>query len=316
MKCWKMLPAVLLLGAITLAADPPPATPSLVIVDANGKEQKLKSWKFVAGIKHLAWLAPAAPPKEKDDKPAKPQPADAGPEAIEFRDDNSTNLVEGVMTFILPEHIKSIDFDDEKHTATIKIAQGEKTDDLTISGSTEYEGSNRITIEAEIDKGDAGIAEVKYQGGIAKGGLKSIRFPAPKAAAESKGRPAFVNIEFKTTKSSEQLSDLQPLYRLADGSQRLLPTLMFKKTLKLNIGKITHLRAEGRDTDGTECRVTTKDGEEQTYTMLPTATIDGKAAALEGFVGKIRGGYKFYPAKTLHSMHFEVQFDEKKEEKP
>jgi hypothetical protein len=318
MKFWKLLPAVLLAGAVALAADPPPA-PSLIIVDVNGKEQKLKSWKFVAGTRRLGWLAPAAPPKDKDDKPdkpEKPQPAERGPEAIEFRDENSTNLVEGVLTFLLPEHLKSLDFDDEKHTATAKIALGEKADgDLTLTGSTEYKGSNQVTIEAEIDKGDAGIAEVKYQGGTGKG-IKAIRFPNPKAAAELKGRPAFVGIEFKMTKHNEQLADLQPLYRFADGSERLAPTLFFKKTLKLDAGKITHLKAEGRDEDGTECRVTTKDGEEQTYTLLKTAMIDGKAATLEGLVGKMRGGYKFYPATTLHSMHFDVQFDEKKEEKP
>jgi hypothetical protein len=315
MKFWKLLPAVLLAGAVALAADPPPA-PSLILVDANGKEPKLKSWKFVAGTRRLAWLAPAAPPKDKDEKPDKPQPVERGPEAVEFRDENSTNLIEGVLTLLLPEHLKSLDFDDEKHTATAKISLGEKPDgDLTLTGSTEYKGSNQVTIEAEIDKGDAGIAEVKYQGGTGKG-IRAIRFPNAKAAAESKGRAAYVGIEYKTTKHSEQLADLQPLYRFADGSERLVPTLFFKKTLKLDVGKITRLRAEGRDADGTECRVTTKDGEEQTYTLLKSAMIDGKAATLLGLVGKMRGGYKFYPATTLHSMHFDVQFDEKKEEKP
>jgi hypothetical protein len=34
-------------------------------------------------------------------------------------------------------------------------------------------------------------------------------------------------------------------------------------------------------------------------------------------VGKVRGGYKFFPAATLSSMHLDVQFDEKKDaEKP
>src|SRR5690348_5596235 len=110
MKCWKVLPAVALACAAALAADPPPVAPALVVVDANGKEQKLKSWKFVTGTRPLSWLAPAAPPKDKEEKPAqKPQPASAGPEAITFRDEHSTGLVDGVLTFLLPEHLKSLD---------------------------------------------------------------------------------------------------------------------------------------------------------------------------------------------------------------
>jgi hypothetical protein len=320
MKCWKTLPVVALVCAAALAADAPPAaSSSLVIVDANGKEQKLKAWKFVAGTRPLGWLAPAAPPKEKDEKPGeKPQPANAGPEAIAFRDDHSTGLVDGVLTFLLPEHLKSLDYDAEKQTVTASIFLSEKADgDLTLTGPTKYTGINKITIEAEVDKGDAGIAEVKYQGGAAKGGVRAIRFPAAKPAPEVKGRPAFVAIADKEDKHDEMVADLQPLYKMADGGERLMSTLMFKKTLKLDVSKIARLRAEGRDADGTECRVTTTDGEEQTYTLLTAATFDGKAATLEGLVGKVRGGYKFFPAATLASMHFEVQFDKKKgEEKP
>jgi hypothetical protein len=319
MKFWKTLPALALACAAVLAADPPPA---LVVVDANGKEQKLKTWKFVAGTRHLGWLAPDAPPKDKDDKPSrpgeKPHAADTGPLAVEFRDEHSTTLVDGILTFLLPEHLKSLDYDGDKQTVTASVFLGEKADgDLKLTGSTKYTGINKITLEAEVDKGDAGIADVKFQGGIAKGGVRAIRFPTPKAAPDVKGRSAFVAIEDKEEKHSEQLADLQPLYRLADGSERLLPTLMFKKTLKLDVSKIARLHAEGRDADGTTCRVTMKDGEEQTYTLLKTATFDGKTATLEGLVGKVRGGYRFFPASTLASMHLDVQFDEKKgEEKP
>jgi hypothetical protein len=315
MKPWKTLPALVLLGAFALAADPPAAS-NLVIVDAAGKEQKLKSWKLVGGTRPLGWLAPAAAPREA--KPGeKPQPADAGPVAIEFRDENSTTLVEGVLTLLVPEHLKALEYDNEKQTVTASIFLSEKADDdLKLTGSTKYMGINKLTIEAEVDKGEAGIAEVKYQGGVARG-VRAVRFPAPKPVGEVKGRPAYVAIEDKETKHAEQVFDLQPLYRLADGGERLLPTLLFKKTLKLDVGKIARLHATDRAADGTDCRVTTKDGEEQTYTLLKAATLDGKPATLEGLVGKVRGGYKLYPAATLASMHFDVQFDEKKgEEKP
>jgi hypothetical protein len=305
MRPWKTLAALALLGATVLAADPPPA---LVVVDAAGKEQKLKSGKFVAGTRHLGWLAPAAAPGEK------PKPA-AGPEAIEFRDEHSTTLKNGVLTLLLPQHLRSLDYDNEKQTVTAHVFVSEKADgDLTLTGTTKYQGINKFTIEAEVDKGEAGIAEVKYQGGT-KGGPRAFRFPAPKPLPEAKGRPAFVTIEDEGKTHTDEVKDLQPLYRFEDGSERLLPALMFKKTLKLDVSKITRLKAEGRAEDGTECRVATKDGEEQTYTLLKTATIDGKPAALEGLVGAVRGGYKLYPAVTLSEMHLDVQFDEKKEEK-
>jgi hypothetical protein len=312
MKFWMLLPA-LALACAAPAADPPPAASSgLVIVDANGKEQKLKAWKFAAGTRPLGWLAPARDKEDKPgDKPTKPESADAGPVAVEFRDEHSTGLVDGVLTFLLPEHLRSLEYDAEKHTVTASIA-GEKPDaDLTLTGSTSFAGINKLTIEAEVDKGDAGIAEVKFQGGAAKG-VRAVRFPAPKPAATAKGRPAFVAIIDKEEKSDEQVFDLLPLYKMADGGERLLPTLFFKKTLKLDASKIARLQAEGREADGTTCRVTMKDGEEQTYTLLKTAMIDGKAATLEGLVGKVRGGYKYFPATTMASMHLDVQFDEKK----
>jgi hypothetical protein len=318
MKLWTTLP-ILALACAALAADPPPAADGLTVVDANGKEQKLKSWKFVAGTRRLGWLAPAAPAKDKDkdEKPAdKPQPADAGPEAVEFRDEHSTTLRNGVLTLLLPQHLKSLDYDGEKQTVTANVFLSEKADgDLTLTGTTKYAGVNKVTIEAEVDKGEAGVAEVKYQGGTAKG-VRAIRFPAPKAAPDVKGRPAFVTIEDEGKSHTEQVGDLQPLYRLPDGGERLLPTLMFKKTLKLDVSKMTRLHAQGRGEDGIECRVTTKDGEEQTYTLLKTATIDGKAATLEALVGAVRGGYKFYPAATFAELHLDVQFDKKGEEKP
>jgi hypothetical protein len=307
MKSWKTLPALALLCAAAVAADPPPAAaPALVVVDAANKEQKLKSWKFVAGTRHLGWLAPAPRPGEK------PQAADAGPQAVEFRDEHSTTLKNGVLTLLLPQHLHSLDYDSEKQTVTANIFVGEKADgDLTLTGTTKYQGINRVTIEAEVDKGEAGIAEVKYLGG-SKGGVRQFRFPAPKPLPETKGRPAFVAIEDEGKTHSDEVKDLQPLYRFADGSERLVPTLMFKKTLKLDVSKIGRLKAEGRGEDGTECRVTTKDGEEQTYTLLKTATIDDKPATLEALVGTVRGGYKLYPAATFADMHLDVQFDEKK----
>ena len=109
----------------------------------------------------------------------------------------------------------------------------------------------------------------------------------------------------------QKAADLQPLYKLADGSERLLPTLMFKKTLKLDLGKIQKLRAaEGAEGEGAEWEVKLKDGEEQTLTLLRTLPMDGKPATLEGFVGRVPAGYKLFPVHTVA----EIQFDDAKEE--
>src|SRR5262249_23401796 len=114
MKPWQTcsLAVVLLAGAAWLAAvpaaDPPPAAPegTLVVLDGAGKEQKRKAWKLVLGPRPLGWLAPA--PKEGDDK----KPAPAGPEALEFRDENSTTFQEGISTLIPLDRIRAIDYGD------------------------------------------------------------------------------------------------------------------------------------------------------------------------------------------------------------
>src|SRR5687767_13811827 len=75
------------LAAVVLGADEKPAAPadekpaapptgSLVIVDARGKEQTIKGWKFLQGTRRLSWLAPA--PKEPDARPDTEKPKDGG----------------------------------------------------------------------------------------------------------------------------------------------------------------------------------------------------------------------------------------------
>jgi len=115
MKTWKWFGVVLAVGCINgmvmvcspRAADPQPVEAgTLVVTDNAGKEQKLKSWTLVAGTRHLSWLAdpaPVKPDKEEDKAPAKrgarPKPV-TGPEALEFREENSTDFQNGILTFI------------------------------------------------------------------------------------------------------------------------------------------------------------------------------------------------------------------------
>src|SRR5262249_12857385 len=144
----------------------------------------------------------------------------------------------------------------------------------SLTGTTKF-GDNKLSIEAEVDKGELGVAEVKFQGG-AKGGIKSARFPSPKPVpAPPAGRTATVSVAEKDKKNEQKVTDLQPLYQFADGSEKLVPTLMFKKTLKIDVGKVQKLVLKGKADEGTEWGVTLKDGEEETYTLLQKATFDG-----------------------------------------
>ena len=72
MKSWMNCAAVWSAGLLaalcaTVAADDK-ETPAggLVLVDAKGKEQKLKTWEFTEGTRHLSWLVPV-----KDKEPEK-----------------------------------------------------------------------------------------------------------------------------------------------------------------------------------------------------------------------------------------------------
>lgn len=299
------------------AADVPEPAKSgpLVIIDGAGKEQKIKAWKFSLGTRHLTWLAPPVAekpepkPKDKNGKAplVKSRPA-VGPEALEFRDEQSTNFVDGILTLVPLERIRSLDYDADKQAVTLKLlAPGGADESLT--GGTKFRGVNKLTLEAEVDKGDMGVAEVKFLGGVPKG-IRSLTFPSPKApAAEKAGRLATLTIADKQ-KIVQKAQDLQPLYRLPDGSDRLLPTIMFRKTLKVDVAKVAKLHlVEGSKGEEVDWVVTFTDGEEQTLTLLKTISLDDKQAILEGFLGRVPAGYKLFPAHTIA----EIQFEDAKE---
>jgi len=325
MKTWQPLLTVMVGVALLCslkAADPLPEPPApaeagtLIVIDGTGKEQKLKSWKFAAGVRPLGWLAPAGAEKDAKDEP-KPKgertKPPAGPEAIVFREENSTDFQEGVLTLIPVDRLRVIDYDNEKRTVAIRVATNEKpADDALLTGATKFLGVNRLTIEAEVDKGDMGIAEVKYLGGGTDKPIRGLRFAAPKPpAAAPESRLAFVVVEGKN--NVQKVADLQPLYQFADGGERLLPHLMFKKTLKIDVAKIQKIMAvEGRVAEGKEMDVTLKDGNSDTLTLLKTITLDGKQATLAGVLGRVPAGYKLFPVHTFT----EIQFDEYKEPKP
>jgi hypothetical protein len=302
---------LLLLFAVVLtarAADeaPKPAEAgTLVVLDPAGKEQKLKTWKFTEGVRRLGWLAPAKsadgkePPKKKE--AAKDEAATA-PEALALRTETTIKYAEGVLTLIPLPQLRSLDYDEEMETVTAKATAGPDRIE-TLVGTTKYKRINKLVIEAEVDKGALGVAEVKYLGGYPQG-IRGVRFPAAKTAtALPEGRRVLVVSDDGEKKTPHKVVDLLPLYRMADGSEKLLPTLMFKKTLRVDVGQIKKIVAAASDA----WRVTLKDGNDETLTLLETATFDGKSAKLLGLVGRMPVGYKLIPTAAVAEITFDAE---------
>lgn len=312
-----------LAGLVALAAGDAPQHGKdgpLLLIDGGGKEQKLTAWRFTVGTRHLTWLAEHKPAEPKPEpKPAEPPPKGKapakapvakgkpaiGPEALEFREEQSTNWADGIITLVPLDRIRALEYDDAKQTVTLKVATADKDKDEVLTGSTKYKGVNKLTIEAEVDKGDMGIAEVKFLAGTAKG-IRGLTFPKPQAPNGAlMGRPAAITVLDKM-KFTQKATDLTPLYRLPDGTERALPALMFKKTLKVDLAKVNKIHAvEGPASMETEWVVTFKNGEEQTLTLLKTMMIDDKPATLEGFVGRTAFGYRIYPPHTVGDIVFD-----------
>lgn len=294
---------------IEAAEDKPkPAEPgTLIIIDVAGKEQKLKTWKFTDGVRRLGWLAPATATDSDDDQKAaskgKRQPA-TGPEALAIRAEMEIEYLEGILTLIPLQQLAAIDFDNEMGTIAAQVGEGDAAEKIV--GSTKYKRINKLVIEAEVDKGDLGIAEIKYLGGVSRG-IRGVRFSAPKAAPSlPQGRRALVvSSDGKSKTSQHKVVDLLPLYRLPNGSEKLLPTILFRKTLKLDLGTIKKIVAAGGDEGGWQ--VTRKEGEEETLTLLPSIPYEGKSARLIGFVGRVPVGYKLFPASAIAEITFDAE---------
>src|SRR4051794_19183532 len=91
-----VLAAAVLLASLSSLPGRAADTPGeALLVDAAGKEQKLKAWKWAAGARHLTWLEQKdpvktmEPPDEKKGKAPPKGPAvhpAIGPAALEFRE--------------------------------------------------------------------------------------------------------------------------------------------------------------------------------------------------------------------------------------
>lgn len=282
------LASFLLAGTIALAsgsfaADPPKEGPQPVITDAGGKEVTLKKWKIVGGLRKLGWL-----PDKID--------------AFEMREFGSTTYKEGVLTLVPMSRIESIRYEYDKETASVQLAGLEKP----LQGTTKYKDINMIAIRAEVDQGASGVADLRFVGGLIKGGFKDVKFPGAKAPD---GPPAkgdlfsFLVVPDGKGKTGTVVTALnvQGLYRFSDGSEKLLPWLMFKKTLKIELSDIQKLNVgEYNLKEKTaECDVVKKDGTQLSVTLLGSVTVDGKTATLVGMLGVVDAGWKLFPIHTF-----------------
>ena len=314
---------ILLLGEQTALPagdkDKPAKQGVLIVTDGNGKEHKVKVWKFTAGTKYLSWLA-AAPKEDKEkDKDQEKTPVKGkkggkvgpkantavGPEALEFSAVLGVPLKKRILTYVLLENIRSLEFDSKKETVTLRIAKSDKMeDDEVLVGVIGYENTNIISIDAEADLGEFGLAEMKFKGGV-RGGIKAIRFPAPKPLpAEAKGRFAEV-IGVGKTKDSHKVVDLQPLYLQANGLEQVVPTLYFQKTVKLDVTKIAQLAQVGMG--GSTWDVTLKSGDSQPLGLIERPTEAGAkySSQLQGLVGRASVGYQLFPLAAASEVYFD-----------
>jgi hypothetical protein len=301
---------VMLVGIVGFLAAAEKATAGdsgvLVIVDGTGKEHKVKNWHFINGVKNLSWLAPAAP-QDKDKTKGKKPPTPTGPEALELVEGKGAPLKKGVLTYVPLSSVRSIEFNPakDKETMTVRICRSDKeADDEIVVGPTGYIGINHVAITAMADLGELGQATVEFQGGVERG-VRSIRFPSPKPIDPvPEGRIAVITAASKKYPTLK-VTDLQPLYMQTGGLFRTLPTLYFKETVKVDIGKIAKMAQIG--VGGNNFEVTLQSGQQNPLVLLDRPKgPDGKGdLLLVGLVGRFSAGYRMFPPTAIGELHFE-----------
>jgi hypothetical protein len=277
----------------------------LVVIDHAGKETKLKTWQFVAGTRRLGWLeaGTALEPQGKKGKKGGGPARETGPEALEFREENSTTYQDGILTFVPLESVKRIDYDNEAKTVTVTyLKAGEKgPEEGELKGTTKYVGINKLAIEAEADLGELGVAAIKFQGGSPKG-IRAVVFPAPKAVPAPAGGKAIL---VARDKGKHEAAALKVLYTVGGGRTIVLDKLQFKATVKVPLDKLETLRhvEDNGKGGGGDFEVTLKGGAQHTLTLLKNVNPeDGTPAALQGLVGRVPAGYKLFPLHVLTEL--------------
>ena len=276
-RIWLIVTILLFTSGRASAGDAP-----LVITGASGQDVKLKTWRITTGVRRL------------------PIGDGKGPRYLEFRDDHSTTYQAGILTLVPIPSLRRIDYDTSKKTITAVVATAGK--DTTLTGTTKYQGINRITIEGDTDLGELGSASVKFQGGTPKGIIRSVRFPMPEPLPAFKGATAVV-VGADQAKTRHEIAEPTALYQLPGGGARLVPQLHFKKTVKIELAKIVglrHVEAEDKKQTSYDFEVTLADGAKHTLTLLTKVDLQGaKGATFVGILGRVATGYQLFPAHTI-----------------
>jgi hypothetical protein len=297
MRCLSLAGALFLACCGTAPAGDKGDANVLTVIDKDGKEHKLKTWKFVTGTRKLSWLAPA------DKEPAKGKKAPAAGPEVFVVSEGEYPLKKRVLTFIPVESVRSIEFDATEKKMTVRVAVSTtEDDDAKIEGVTGYENTNHFAVEAQTDLGELGQATVRFQGGGAKG-VKSFRFADPKPVDPLPAGRAGKIKQQDTKLPTFRFVDLQPLYATAGGQERTLPHLYFKETVKVELAKIEKMVGDKLD-----FTLTLAGGKEQPPLVLleRPKDSDGKGTLqLEGLVGRGIVGWRLFPMITVGELTFD-----------
>lgn len=284
---------LLALRCAHLTAADPPAKPAVTLVDVAGETVPLKAANWTVGTRRLAWLA---------DPKASTEDGKKGPLAVEFRETQSTTYQEGVLTLVPVSAVSAVKYDADKQTVALTVAgvEGE------LNGTTQYKGINQFGLDAEVEKGSAGVALVKYRGGVPKTGFRGATFADPKAWPFKPLDRVEWTVKLNDAKAkfpAVTAANLRPLYRFPDGTEKVLPYLPFQKSLKLPFADLTAfaLQPQGKG-QPLEVEVTTSDGKKQTLSPLTAIDEGGKKATLLGLLADWPGGFRLFPLHTVHEL--------------
>ena len=269
-----------------------------VVPRPGGKEVKIVDWSFSQGTRSFDLSKNGASgPKSK-----------TGPQYLEFREEKSTSWEKGILTLVPLSSIRKMEYDRDKKSVAVTVATAGDKDEV-LTGTTKYTGVNKITIEGEAILPGIGAASQTFQGG-SPDGVHSVRFPNPKPVEAVKGSSAVIIADDKIQHTAHEL---QPLW-LVDGEYRVLPYLMFKKTVKVELDKIAKLRVippANKKQVSHEYEVTLRDGNEHTLTLLSKIEQEQKEMVFVGMVGRVPVGFKVFPPHTIAELRL-VMDEEKK----
>jgi hypothetical protein len=293
-----MLSLASLLPAGAAPDEKPKANGEVVVTGIDGKDTKLTAAKFTpTGTRRLAWLA--------DSKATTPEDK-LGPLAVKVREQESTTLVDGVLTLIPAASLEAAKYDYEKLTVSLSF-KGRKD---PIAGTLQYKGLNTLGISGTVD----GKTTTLTAGVPGKAAVKSMTFPdaRPLPVAKTGGLEWDVQIIQKEPANPKlRVRNLKVLYHFPDGSERLTNELPVRKgTPVLLDEKLTRLEMLATDpnTNFAAAEVEVQGAPEKLVVIPLTIGQEKKTTGtVVGLLGEIDVGYKLFPLHTIKAVSLAVK---------